>query len=318
MKKQIIAVLFLLGALLPARAQVEQFYLEGRGSYISTFTDNHYQGRFEAEYVNMVLKGKIVPSVSYFWRQRFTLPLYNASVPLNATDQIWIQWQATPRWAFQAGKIPIFVGSFEFDDLPIDLYYWNTFCNNLPQYYALGAGVWFTIQDGQKLHWQITQSPLQMGRPNRFHSALVWMGSFTPSWETLWSVNWADEDTHSGVTWLALGNRFTVGSLAFELDLMYRTTLGQWKPAADLSVVLKAEYTLEKWKFFAKGGADYNDTGTDPVIPTGTRYFYGGGGAEWFPLGNEDLRLHAVALMENRTKSPQILLGVTYRFRIVK
>ena len=326
MKKFLFAALLSLWCLAPARGQVTQFYLEARAGYDGAAGKEYRSGLFNADYVNLVLSGNISQHISYFWRQRFTKPLYNPNVPLNATDLLWLKWQISDRWALQGGKLPIIVGSFEYDDVPIDLYYWNKFCNTLPEVYALGVGAWYKVAEEQQLHLQWTQSPLNVGAHYLFHTALAWMGGFAPWWKTIWTLNWADDPAHLGACWLALGNRLEAGPLALELDLMYRHSMRQLVPAADLSSVAKLELTVPYVKVFFKGGVDYNDPANttedglswDPLIPAGTRYFFGGGGAEVFPLGNDDLRLHAVAWMDNELQCVRWNVGATFRFRIIK
>ena len=326
MKKFLFAAMLFLWFLAPARAQVTHFFLETRAGYEGAAGQDYRKGQFNADYMNLVLEGNIGPSISYYWRQRFTKPLFNNNVPINATDLLYINWDISDRWALQGGKLPIIVGSFEYDDAPIDLYYWNSFCNLLPEVYALGVGAWYNIAPDQQLHLHFTQSPIDVGQPLLFHTGLAWLGGFTSWWKTIWTLNWADDPNHLGACWLALGNRVEAGPLALEMDLMYRHSLQRLMPAADLSGVAKLELSVPYVKVFVKGGVDYNDPANttedglswDPVIPAGTRYFYGGGGVEVFPLGNEDLRLHAVAWTDNDIRAVSWMLGATFRFRIIK
>lgn len=326
MKQFLLTALFLLAALIPAKGQVDQFYLEARAGYAGAISGGKYNGGFNADHLNLILGGHITPSVSYYWRQRFTKPLYDPKNALNATDMLWIQWQASERWAFQAGKMAIMAGGYEFDDAPVDLYYWNLFSERTPQVYALGACAWYTLTPGQQLSLQVCQSPLAAGQATLLHAGLLWHGGFAPWWQTMWGVNWVDDPAHLGVCWLGLGNRLEAGPLAIELDFMYRHSLRQGAPKANLSSVCKLDLTLSNWTIFAKGGADYNaadnanadGTSWDPIVPAGTRYFYAGGGLEFFPLRNDDMRLHAVAWVDNLNKAPSFSVGLTYRFRIVK
>lgn len=315
MKKFFFAALFLLLTCLPAKSQVSNLYLEARGGF---------DGGFTADYVNLVLEGQITPGLTYYWRQRFNKPLYNPLFPLNATDQLWIHWQPTDRWGFQLGKLPIVVGGYEYDDAPIDLYYWCEFANNMPDVYALGGAVWFTVTPQQKLMLHVTQSPFARGRPDCFQAGLVWMGGFTDWWQTIWSVNWVDDYLRQGMAYAGLGNRLEAGVFAAELDLMFRQSLRQ-RPGLDMSAILKTELSFRnQWKVFAKGGYDYNSplnvdeygNAYDLALPPGQHYWNIGGGVEYFPLRNDNLRLHLVGWTEGRRA--HFTAGATYRLRIIR
>ena len=315
MKKLLTLILLLFAA--NAGAQVKNLYAEARLGYGASFEQEGFNGSFKANHLNLILEGNITPSISYFWRQRFNKAFYNPDIPLNATDQLWIRWDINQRWAIQGGKIALVVGGYEFDDAPIDLYYWSKFADMFPDVYALGANILFNITPQQQLALQVTQSPLGFGTSNIFHAGLIWYGRIAPWGKTIWSANWMDDPAHNRLGIIGLGNRFEAGALAFELDFSYRLNIGRSFPAV-YGAILKVNYALPKWNIFAKGGVDYNHDCAGDLVPAGTRFFYGGGGVEFFPLENEDIRIHAVGCWNTDVNCANMLLGVTYRLRVVK
>lgn len=319
MKRFLLTTLLLL-TISPAFAQVKQLYGETRLGYGAAIAGGKYDGAFSADFVNVILEGNIGPNITYYWRQRFTKPFYNQYIPINATDHIWIRWDINERWALQGGKIPIVVGGYEFDDAPIDLYYWGVFADRLPDVYALGGNVIFKINPENTLTAQVTQSPLGFGYSNLFHTALFWTGRFAPWWHTIWSVNWMDDPEHNGFVMTGLGNRFTAGNFAAELDLMYRTSTKVQVLPANYSAILKLEYRLPIVSVFAKGSLDYNKGDIyDVLVSENSCTYIAGGGVEFFPLKNNDLRLHAVAWWDSRVENrANLTFGLTYRLRVVK
>ena len=192
MKRFFVATLLLITTL-PAFSQVKQLYGETRLGYEAAINGGQYAGNVRADYLNLILDGNIGPNISFFWRQRFTKPLYNPNIPLNATDHLWIRWDINDHWAIQGGKVPIMVGSFEFDAAPINLYYWGMFADRMPDVYAIGGNVICKIAPEQTLFLQFTQSPLGFGYNDLFHAGLIWYGRITPWWNTIWSANWMDD-----------------------------------------------------------------------------------------------------------------------------
>ena len=79
------------------------------------------------------------------------------------------------------------------------------------------------------------------------------------------------------------------------------------------------------WNICAKAGYEHNDAANvdasgrayDVVIEPGTTYFYGGCGLEWFPMGRDKLRLHAVWFSDTDQHRHNFELGVTWRVNVI-
>lgn len=321
MKRFIVATLLLITTL-PAFSQVNQLYGETRLGYEAAIDGGRYAGNVRADYLNFVMAGNIGPNISFYWRQRFTKPLFSPDIPLNATDQLWLKWDISRHWAIQGGKIPIVVGGYEFDDAPIDLYYWGVFADRMPDVYARGGNIIFNAADNQTLMFQVTQSPLGFGYNDHFHAALIWYGRIAPWWKTIWSVNWMDDPTHSGYVVAGLGNRMVFGNIGLELDGMYRTGFAKKYLAADYSAIIKMEYRFPLATIFAKGSFDYNKDYAEDFVPSNSRFLTAGGGVEFFPLKNDDIRLHAVYWLNSDAAcsvfTHHLAFGITYRLRVIR
>ena len=323
MKKHLFAALLLVLTSVCALAQikVENVFFEMRGG-VSLTRPNLY-----ADYYNLHVKGQLSPTLRYQLRQRFNLPLHDEDNILNATDILRLSWDITPRWSLEVGKMPVNIGGYEWDDAPIDVYYWSDFCNTIAQIYALGGTLWWKPSASQHLYAQFSQSLLHLWKQDVFNAGLGWYGQVFSWWKTIWGVNWMDDALRHHMAYVSLGNRFEAGPAALELDAMYRRSLIQKTAGFDGGVVARLEVNIgKKWSIFAKGGWDYNDlSNKDPngnpydltVLP-GTNYFFYGGGAEYFPLGNPNLRLHAAAWADNREKQLYAVAGLTFRLHLVK
>ena len=325
MKRLFLPVLGFLAAAVLSAAQVKVEYV-----YFETRLSGRMTGPkpfFSADHLNLHVKGSIGSSLTYELRQRFTKPLYDAKNPLNATDKLMLTWDISPRWSINGGKLPVFIGGYEWDDAPTDLYFWNDFSNTIAQVYALGGTAMCKPAEGQMIQLQFTHSLLHLGHPDVFNASLGWYGQFAPWWETIWGINWMDDPYHHHMGYLALGNRFQAGPFALELDLMYRRSLIQASAGFDGSLVAKLECRIgTKWLLFAKGGGDRNDAANvdpegiayDLTVAPGTQFLFGGGGVEFFPLGDRKLRLHALGWTDNRSRKLNLSLGLTYALYLVK
>ena len=298
MKRFFVATLLLITTL-PAFSQVKQLYGETRLGYEAAINGGQYAGNVRADYLNLILEGNIGPNISFFWRQRFTKPIYNPDIPLNATDHLWLRWDINDHWAIQGGKVPIMVGSFEFDAAPINLYYWGMFADRMPDVYAIGGNVICKIAPEQTLFLQFTQSPLGFGYNDLFHAGLIWYGRIAPWWNTIWSVNFVEDEFHRTINYLAK-------------DYL----------SADYSAILKLEYKFPVVTLFTKGSFDYNKDFAEDFVPVRSRFLTVGGGIEVFPLKNDDIRLHAVYWTNSDATCSNFghhfAFGITYRLRVIR
>ena len=328
MKKLFFVLCFCcIAALSTAQNYVERLYFDMRASFHQDITDGQYNSQVIGEYLNFHMLGHITPKVSYRIRQRLNKKVFDEKNMFNATDFMYINWQATPRLSFLAGKHAVLIGGYEYDAVPIDVYYYSQFCQNLYQGFTFGVSSAFKLNDTQQLEAQICNSPLSLGFQNVYAYNVAWRGQMAPWWKTIWSVNFVEDIDKHMINYVSLGNHFIFGNVIFDVDLMNRAGFGQKNCfLSDMSVISKIIWSLGKWNICAKGGYEKNDIGNvdaegrayDLVIAPGTRYIYAGCGLEWFPLDRDNLRLHLVYYWDNAVRRNNIELGLTWRVDVIR
>jgi hypothetical protein len=312
--------------LLAGQAHVDRLYFDMRASFHQDITDGQYNSQAIGEYLNFQMMGHITPNIDYRIRQRLNKKVFDERNMFNATDFMYVNWQATERWNFLAGKYVVLIGGYEYDAAPIDVYYYSQFCNNIYQAFTFGATVGYKFAEHQQLVGQICNSPLSLGFQNIYAYNLAWNGQFAPWWKTLWSVNFVEDIDKRMVNYVALGNHFIFRDVIFDVDLMNRSGLGQRNfVLSDFSLISKIIWSVGAWNICAKAGYEKNDIGNvdslgrpyDLVIAPGTEYIYAGCGLEWFPLGRDNLRLHGVYYWDNAARRNNIELGITWRVDVI-
>ncbi len=318
----------------PAIAQnyVDEAYVDIRSGFAQSIQAGEYQSGFHVDYLNVHLKGHISDNISYVLRHRLTKGQYSETNPLNATDFAWMTWQATPKFSLTAGKHPVWFGSFEFDEDPINVFYWSKSIADLYQYFTLGVTGTYEVAPSQNISFQFSQSPLSRGITNCFSYSLYWNGSFAPFWKTIWSVNLVDNEVGTMMNYIVLGNRFTVGDFQLDADFINKTAPAYQKKhfLSDGAVMINGKYKLGKFNLCFKGTYDFNNAENgdfspagigswDVVVPAGYEAWQLAAGFEYFPLGNRNLRLHAFYDRISTASDRNALeIGLTWRLDLFK
>ena len=241
MKKFLLSLAGICMALsLSAQEKVDHLYLDMRTSFHQELTDGTYGSQLVGEYLNFHLLGHLSPTVNYRIRQRLNKKVFDERNMFNATDMMYINWQANSRWSFLFGKHAVLIGGYEYDAAPIDVYFYSKFCNNIYQAFTFGASATYTFAENQNLVAQICNSPLSLGFQNIYAYNVAWCGQFAPWWKTIWSVNLVEDSRKSLINYIALGNHIQSGNILFDLDLMNRAGFGQQRFfLGDISVISK-------------------------------------------------------------------------------
>lgn len=328
---RILRLALLLGALLPgfaalAQPTVSQLYFDTRASFHQEVADGRYNSQFTGDHFNLNVRGSLTDKLDFRIRQRLNKKVFDERNMFNATDFLYLRWQATPRWAFTVGKNAVLIGGYEFDAVPIDVYYYSNFCNNLYQGFAFGVNAEYALAEHQTLAFQLCNSPLSLGFQNLYAFNFAWTGRFAPWWSTLWSVNFVQDEFHRTANYIALGNRLVFGGLAVDVEWINRAGAGQRNFFSDYTVISKIIWTVGKWNLCAKGGYESNDIANvdaegralDLAVAPGTRNVYAGCGVEFFPLPDRDrLRLHAVYFKSSSIGVDNFDIGITWRIDII-
>jgi hypothetical protein len=329
MKSLRIALLLLVlaPAGLSAQNYVERLYFDMRAAFHQDVSKGQYNSQMLGEYLNFNMSGHLSPKVDYRIRQRLNKKVFDERNMFNATDFMYVNWQATDRWSFLAGKYAVMIGGYEYDATPIDVYYYSQFCSNLYQGFTFGAMVNYRFAENQHLVFQFCNSPLSLGIQNIYAYNLAWTGQFAPWWKTIWSVNFVEDMDKKMVNYVALGNHFVFGNVFFDIDIMNRSGLTQKRFLfTDYSLISKIIWRVGKWNICAKAGyeknardnVDADGRAYDLVIAPGTEYLYAGCGLEWFPLRDDKLRFHAVYYWDNAERRNNFRIGVTWRVDVIK
>lgn len=346
MKKSLLlglAVLF--GAVVYAQEQnLLNLRLEARGDYQREYFDGSAVDDncgFKGKFLNLRADGEIGGGFSYSLRQRLNKEHSDASF-FDATDWVYLAYK-TGDWEFSAGKQVVAIGGFEYDAAPIDLYFCSEWWNNIPCY-RLGGTVAYTFagdSHSDKFSFQICESPFRGDitladgsvhkQEEMFAYNLMWASSH--GWfSSLYSVNFVEYLPGKFVNYISLGNRFHMGRVTVDLDLMNRAASGQAFLGKDFSVIGKVAWApTEKLNLFAKASYDVNNTSTnkDYLVSADTEITRVGAGVEFFPLkdARNDVRIHAAGSYSfgDNTNPAGVLLdsytylsvGVTWRMNLL-
>ena len=332
------AMLTLVAQSMKAQEQqlVEKLSVETRGDYSRDYHDGHYRqdhSGFQGRYLNVLMNGRINSQFSYSYRQRLNKASLDAGF-FNATDWMFLDYKPSERWTLSAGKQVIDIGGYEYDYAPINIFfsseYWNqTGC------YAWGASVAYKPTEDDVVRAQICQSPYRelerLKDKDLYSFNLMWYGTHA-FWGTKWSVNMVQWDNGHYISYIALGNEFRFSDkVSLELDYMNRATNRHTFFFRDCSVMGQLNVQpMSRLKFFAKATYDVNHTAdaADYTVLPGTEMTRVGGGIEFFPLGDDRVRLHANYCYSFGTntnpdavmldKHSVVDLGLTWRLHVIK
>ena len=276
-------------------------------------------------------------SMSNHWLSTDPASLYQNA--FRSDDVDFIDWltlsYAVGSVEFTVGKDMLSIGGWELDPMDVNQHIdlCSVFWNNIAIYQWGGSVCYTTPSENTDLIFQFATSPFGE-RPfasKLFTYSLAWYGSFG-CYEPIWSANFMEYERGRFLSILSLGNRFTFGDFAVELDWMNRATSVNRFFEQEMSLVGKFSYNYrDKLTVFAKGGyehcrgndmlgwesEDYSFVPT-MILPERDYVFYGAG-IEYYPLrDSQDLRIHAVAAANNYANTVSLTLGVTYNFNLTE
>ena len=287
--------------------------------YSGTATQHHYG--FRGDYFNFLLGGDIGDHFSYFIRQRI-VPVKGYTELFDNTDFLYLEYKINKQWSMRMGKQAIFVGGFEYDAPPIDVYYYTHYWGHFPCF-LLGASAAYSDKSGKnKIVFNVANSPYVKYQDNNWKSGLLsynlyWSGKFGP-FHALYSVNFMEYQRGKFINFIVLGNKLSFDKWSIYVDWVNRAA-GFQNFFQDFSVVSRLDWHVSpSVNLFAKGGyeqnfagytynesdgdfaqkgdsqlRDWNPVSTDMLMPVGyNRWFYGLG-LEFRPRVYPDLRVHA-------------------------
>ena len=321
MKKNILLlVALIIGSTSYAQKWLDDVSFNVRSSFEYDHTEEQDAKGFNGEHFNLNVQGHLSDNVSFRFRQRFHKDIVNGDNIFNATDFLYINWKINEHWSVNFGRNEIFIGGYEYDYAPIDVYYYGDFCNSLPECYAFGGSVAYNFNPNQQLVFQISNSPFFGGNSNLLSYNLAWFGYVAQWWKTIWSVNECEYTDGEFENMIALGNRFEFGNWYLEADIInrYRSSYDNFL-FDNWAFIGKLNYNYHNWNFFLKGGYDNNNYRFDYNYRIEYNYTHIGCGTEFFPLKNsKDLRLHAVYYYNDNLESHSFMLGATCKINLLE
>ena len=153
-KKYLAVAALLLSSAAAAQPKITQLYFDTRASFHQEWENGKYHSQFTGDHFNLNVRGQLTDKLDFRIRQRLNKAVFDAKNIFNATDFLYLRWQATPKLALTAGKNALFIGGYEFDAVPIDVYYYSNFCNNLYQGFAFGVNAEYEFLPGEVLAFQ--------------------------------------------------------------------------------------------------------------------------------------------------------------------
>lgn len=285
---------------------------------------------FDGKFLNLMIDGRINDRFSYSYRQRLFLdgaPNYQNF--FRATDWLFLKYQINSNWYLSGGKQVVAIGGFEYDDAPINQYFWSDFWNNVICY-QLGATAGYTTDNkNHTIAFQVANSPFTTTSLQGIYSYnLIWYGKFN-KFNTIYSLNRIEYEKNRFINYIALGNKIDFGKISLEVDFMNRIADEQEADFfSDFTLIGELSCRVNpKLTMFVKGGYDENtsqSSTSDPaeiydrfVLP-GTQHAFVGAGAEYFPIKDKkDVRLHG--FVAHNQKSPNYVtfnVGVTWQMNL--
>lgn len=260
---------------------------------------------FHGQYFNFLLGGDIGDHISYFLRQRIIAKPGSVSF-FDNTDFLYIQYRFNDQWAIRLGKEALYVGGYEYDAAPIDVYYYTHFWGEI-HCFQLGVSASYTDkQKKNKIIFQFANSPHiyyegsgDEWKKGLFSYNLFWNGNFGV-FSTLYSINLMEYERGSFVNYISLGNKLSFNKWSIYVDYMNRASSFRYF-FRDFTVVGRLDWHVSpSVNLFAKAGYDQNfaediwvEIPKDPMMTPGFNYHFYGIGLEFRPLKYQDLRIHA-------------------------
>lgn len=307
-----------------------RFDLRADGVF-NTYDFENVETGFTGKYFKLLIDGKIDDRFSYSLRQRLYKDNGTPTSFFGATDWAYLTYRINNNWNISAGKQVVLIGGYEYDQAPIDVYFWSDFWNNVNPF-QLGVSLGYTSPNGRHtLIGQVTNSPFATTALNNcFAYNLIWYGNFG-KFKTIYSYNAIEYQDSDFIHYLALGNQFQSGNFCWELDYMLRASAQQDNLFGDYSIISRMTYDItEQARVFIKGGYDQNNVQNPNTPPTlvfdryvvpGVEYAYFGGGIELFPIKamKKTLRVHAYVYTNNNDPQPVSLnVGIRWQMNVLK
>lgn len=291
---------------------------------------DHAASGFAGRYLNVMLDGKLNDHFKFSLRHRLNKSITNGRF-FDATDWVYVTYSPNQTFDISAGKQVVCIGGYEYDRAPINIYWASEFWNNIGCYqFGISGTVHFEERDA--LTFQVCESPFSSpGLRDIYAYNLQWNGQHGP-WQTIWTANLMEYQRGEFISYIALGNKVTLGDFDAEIDFMNRAERRQHRFFfSDCSVMATLAYKVKPWvNPFVKYTYDVNKSNyADYCVLPGTEMNTIGAGLEAWPLnaGRNEVRLHGfVGYAWGNNGNPSgawhdkqlfVNFGIKWRFQIL-
>lgn len=250
---------------------------------------------FEGKFANFRMDGSLTENLTYSFRYRINKV---QSSPFAATDWATLNY-TTDKWEFSAGKQVVAIGGYEYDRAPIDIYFASEYWHQIACY-QFGVSAAYNFDNGTKFLGQICQSPYDFKGQGLYAYNLMYYDSTFEEFNYNFSCNLLESAPNNYVLYVAVGVREVFGPVTVEMDFMTRSDAEKESLAkkGSTSCMLDVNWAVnEKLNLFTHASNDLNDFYSlwDPTVLPGTDIWRVGGGLEYFPTGDRNLRIHAAS-----------------------
>lgn len=293
----------------------------------ATHTD---EASFRFDHIMIGIYGNVTDKLSYKYLQRLNkgTRAYETENLSGTIDYAYLRYQLNPQFAVTAGRQALFVGGFEYNEYPINIYDYSGITNNITCYLT-GVNVAYALRSNQEIALQILnnragsleeafgQLPEGIKRPFApLYYSLAWNSHYSNNKVQLRYATTVGELTKG--KWICMisgGQMVDLGKFNLFLDILYHRSaidhLGvirkmatnedgtAWSGIAEsvdyLTFVSEANYRfLPKWNIHLKGFYDRASVyKTNGPFNKGNYLSSWGyqGGIEFFPMADHNLHL---------------------------
>lgn len=137
----------------------------------------HDHSGFKGDQLNVFVDGQINEKVSFAFRQRLNKKIERNDI-FQATDWMYVTYQANKNWGVSAGKEIVWIGGYEYEKAPIDVYTASEFWNNVTCF-KFGVNGAYTSNSGKDTFFaQFCESSFATAdRHDMFAYNLYWTGT---------------------------------------------------------------------------------------------------------------------------------------------
>lgn len=304
-----------------------------RSSFNARFNSgeaNRDEASFRFDHIMIGIYGNVTDKLSYKYLQRLNkgTRAFETENLSGTIDYAYLRYQLSPRWAVTAGRQALFVGGFEYNEYPINIYDYSGITNNITCYLT-GVNVAYSPRSNQEIGFQIVNNragsmeeafggiPEGVERPYApLYYSLAWNSNYAGGKVQLrYAATTGELAKGKWVFMLSGGQMVDLDKVNFFLDILYHRSAidhlgvirrmatdgngmawdGIARSAEYLTFVSEANYRFRpKWNIHLKGFYDRASVYKENEVFSKGNYLSAWGyqgGIEFFPMADSNLHL---------------------------